>query len=318
MQSKISALYFRLLPNAAHYNYFTHVRKALDNAAPAVKTALGALLPSFNEWHAKEEQAMEWVRKSAFTTLIVESFRRTEHILVGFSSQVRGLEYNPEPAVATAAHRIRLMLKNYGRVCRKAYEAFSGDMRVILQHLQDDYAADVATLGLAEWVSALEAAFTEFQARLAQRDAQSLKKPADTFTAVRGHMEKLYHKIGHILNACAITSPDAPVFVALIQQLNPEIERLNAEYHRHRYAIANAEPAPIPPQPYAGGLPVTPVPDVYYTPLHGETKKLALGKDYNLSYKNNTHPGNAQCTLYGKGRYTGRKTVTFIIQDMGR
>jgi hypothetical protein len=315
MKSKISALYFRLMPNAAHYNYFTHVRKLLDNAAPEVKIALGDLLPSFNEWQAKEDQAIEWVRKSALTSLIVESFRRVEQILVGFSSQIRGMEYDPKPAVATAAHRIHLMLKNYGRVCRKAYAAFSGDMRVILQHLQDDYAADVATLGLAEWVSALEAAFTKFQTRLEQRDAQSLKKPADTFTVIRNNLEKLYHQIGGILNAHATTSPDAPAFVAIIHQLNPEIERLNAEYHRHRYAIADAEPAPIPPQPYAGGQPVTPAPDVYYYPLHGEPKKLALGKDYNLSYKENKHPGNAQCILYGKGRYTGRKMVTFIIQD---
>jgi hypothetical protein len=41
--------------------------------------------------------------------------------------------------------------------------------------------------------------------------------------------------------------------------------------------------------------------------------ELELGKDYNLTYKNNVHVGNATLTIHGKGKYEGSKTVTFII-----
>jgi hypothetical protein len=314
---KIVTLYYRILPNVAHYNYFTYVREVLDNAAPVVRTALSALLPSFNEWLTKEEQLIEWVYKRTFSTQILESIRCMEHILAGISSQTMGLKHDPEPAVAKAAQRIHRILNHYEWECYKANEtlSLSNDMQAILMKLQGNYAADVATLGLAEGVSILETAFTEFQAWLAQRDAQALKKPADTIVVVRHNIDKLYRKMTSILNARAIISMDVSVFVAVIHQLNPEIERLNAEYHYPKYAILYAELAPIPPQPYAGGQPVTPSPDVYYNTLHGETKKLVRGKDYNLYYKNNTHPGTARCLLYGKGLYAGNKTVTFIIKN---
>jgi hypothetical protein len=314
---KIATLYYRLLSNVAHYNYFMYVREVLDNAAPAVQTALIALLPSFNEWLTKEEQIIEWMHKHTFATQIVESTRRMERILAGISSQTTGLKRDPEPAVAKAAKRIHRILNNYGWECRKDNEmlSISGDMQAILLRLQGNCAADVATLGLAEGVSLLETAFAEFQARLAQCDTRALKKPADTNAAVRHNIDKLYRKMSSILNARVIISMNVSPFVAVIRQLNPEIERLNAEYHHHKSAFLHAKITPIPPQPYAGGQPVTPPPDVYYDTPHGETKKLVLGKDYNLYYKNNTHPGTARCLLYGKGNYIGNRTVLFIITD---
>ncbi len=43
------------------------------------------------------------------------------------------------------------------------------------------------------------------------------------------------------------------------------------------------------------------------------SKKLKKGKDYTLSYKNNTKIGTATVVVTGKGSYTGSKTLTFKI-----
>lgn len=40
---------------------------------------------------------------------------------------------------------------------------------------------------------------------------------------------------------------------------------------------------------------------------------LTAGKDYTVSYKNNTKAGTATITIHGKNAYTGTKTVTFVI-----
>ncbi|MBP5604357.1 MAG: fibronectin type III domain-containing protein [Ruminiclostridium sp.] len=42
-------------------------------------------------------------------------------------------------------------------------------------------------------------------------------------------------------------------------------------------------------------------------------KKLTIGTDYTVSYKNNKNIGTATITVTGKGSYTGTKTVTFRI-----
>jgi len=70
--------------------------------------------------------------------------------------------------------------------------------------------------------------------------------------------------------------------------------------------------ADIPDMIYTGSA-VKPVPVVY-----DGTKLLVLGKDYTISYKNNTKvdiSGKAQpsITITGKGNYTGKQTVTFHI-----
>jgi hypothetical protein len=307
---KLKALLFKFLPNAAHYNFCMQVGVALSSASDAVKAALGALIGQFNTWLAKETALMEWVKKSTLTKQIAEADHRMDRALVALNAQVRALEYSTSANVAEAAHEVNNMLRNYGKVYVKPYEEQEGDVRTILQQLTGAYAVDITTLGIAPLVTELQGAFAEFQALLAQRDVKSLQKPAESFTVVRRGIEELYHQIAALVDANA--SVGNAGFAEIIDLLNPEIERLNAEFHRVRHDIATAQPEPIAPQPHTGE-PVNPTPAVYSVNAKGETEKLELGKDYNLTYKNNKEVGNAECTVHGKGLFFGHKTVTFVI-----
>ena len=115
-----------------------------------------------------------------------------------------------------------------------------------------------------------------------------------------------------VINANALAGSSASSFNAVIDRLNPEIDRLNAEFHRVRRDIAYAEPSPIPVQAYTG-RPVTPLVEVLCATPNGGTAALVLGKDFNMTFRNNVDAGNAKCTIHGKGAYKGRKNVTFII-----
>ena len=63
----------------------------------------------------------------------------------------------------------------------------------------------------------------------------------------------------------------------------------------------------IPDQAYTGGA-LTPAPTVK---LNGVT--LKSGKDYTVSYRNNTNVGTATVAVTGKGAYSGTKSATFRI-----
>jgi hypothetical protein len=309
---KLRALSFRSLPNAAHFGFCTHVSDVLSKAGAALLTALDDLPAQFNAWLNREWAQMEWLRKSAITAQIAEANRRIDRALVALGTQVRALEYSPAPNIAEAAHKLHLMLKNYGNVYNKPYDEAEGDVRIILAQLTDAYAPDITLLGLDAHVVELQAALTEFRQLVTQRQVQSLQKPAETFVAVRRGIEAVYHSIVARVNAGAILNA-SPDFAAFVDALNPHIDHLNNEFHRVRHDIAAAAPAPIPPQRYTGE-PLTPIPDVYYdTPKHG-TRKLSLGKDYNLTYKHNKNVGNAECAIRGKGAYKGHITITFNIE----
>jgi hypothetical protein len=309
--TKFRALLFKSLPNAAHFNYCSQVGIELSNATAAIVAALGALVAEFNSWLAKETALMEWVRKNELTAKIAEADNRMSHALVAIRALVRFHEYSPTPAIAEAAHRVHLMLRNYGYVYTKPYEEQEGDIRTIIAQFTGEYAPDVPTLDMAAQFTELQGAFAEFHDLLSQRDAHSLQKPKETFPVVRRGIENVYHQIVTLVDAGAAlnTSPD---FAAFIDKLNPEIERLNHEFHHVRRNIAAAQPEPIPQQAFTGN-PITPTPAVYYVTPHEGAIRLELGRDYNFTYKNNKDVGNAQCTIHGKGLFTGSKTVTFII-----
>jgi hypothetical protein len=236
-----------------------------------------------------------------------------DRALTALRMRVRAQVYSTNTTIAEAAQRVYTMLKDYGNVTLKPYEYQAGDIESILRQFASGgaYCSDASTLGLSTQISELQASFTLFNQLLKQRDDKSLLKPDKTFKEISRLIEAKYHRIETTINAGAALNASS-AYTTFINHLNPEIERLNAEFHRVRRDIADAEPEQIQPQAYTG-RPLTLTPKVLYVTPHDGTVQLELGKDYNLTFKKNVEVGNVQCTIHGKGAYKGRKTVIFTI-----
>ncbi|MDR1224959.1 MAG: DUF6261 family protein [Tannerella sp.] len=307
---KFRALLFKFLPNEAHYRFFSKATKEVSNAGQVVKAALGGLVAELADWFVKETACIEWYRKSELTAAIANANLDLDHALVGFAAQVNGARYSTTPSVAVAAERLHIMLRSYGKVIDKPYLQEVGAVDAILGHLDDDLSADAKTAGVDGWTATIRSALNNFITLFEQREAHTLLKPEEGFIEVRRAIENVWHRIVVLVDAGAALNT-SPEFAALIDLLNPEIDYLNGEFHRVRHDIAHAEPAPIERQHYTGA-PCTPLPEVLYN-TSKETLRLELGRDFNVTYRNNVDVGNAECTLHGKGGYKGHKTVTFII-----
>jgi hypothetical protein len=307
---KFTVLVFRTLPNQAHYKFFGRATREIRQAGYTVISALGQLVPELDDWFVKETACIEWYRKSALTAAITDADRHLNKALVGLAAQINGARYNTLPAEAAAAEHLHIMLKSYGNTTRKPYLQKVGSVEAILGHLNGDLLQDVQIVRLTEWIPEIRSALDSFVHSIEQREAQSLNKPQQSFLKVRREIENVWHGIVTLVDSGALLGT-SPEFAALINTLNPEIEYLNKEFHRVKHDIARAEPAPIKQQPYTGA-PCTPVPEVIY-PTNKKNVHLELGKDFNTTYKNNINAGNAECTIHGKGKYKGQKTVTFII-----
>jgi hypothetical protein len=308
---KFIALIFRLLPNEAHYRFFERVIRELGQAGSALLTALGTLVAELNDWYVKEAACMAWVRKNTLTAKIAAADQRVDNALVGMLAQVKAMRHNVNLEIAGAAEHLHNMLKSYGKVISKPYLQEVGAVNAILKHLNGDYAAEALITFLVPWKEELEAALLEFTTLFEQREAQTLEKPKETFPEVRRGIDNVWRQIVTRVNSGAELGA-SPDFEAFIKLLNPEIEYLNKEFHRVKYDISTAEPAPIDPQPYTGKA-CTPVPEVIFK-KGDEMLQLILGKDFNVTYKNNVNVGNADCIIHGKGAYKGTRTVTFIIK----
>jgi hypothetical protein len=312
---KLLILSFRLLPFPAHFDFFVKLSALLGSAGDALQEAIATLKPDFEAWLVKENTIMQWVRKSVLTERIAEADRQIDRLLTGINAVVQAALHSSQPAVMEAARKVQIMLKRYGRVTRESYDEEAGDVRAILEQFNGAYAAEVTLLGLTNWKIELAETFSDFEYLLRQRETEQGVKPPYTARNVRKGIEEVYRQIAEIIDANCIagTSPD---FAAVIDLLNPDIERLNAEFARVRKDLGKSDHTVIEPLdtlPYTG-KPITPLPVAYYREEGKPTVELIFGQDYSVTYKNNLQVGMAELIIHGKGKYKGSKSATFNIR----
>ncbi|MDR1562828.1 MAG: DUF6261 family protein, partial [Dysgonamonadaceae bacterium] len=266
---------------------------------------------------------------SDLTGKIFDASRRQCRALIAIRKLVSAQKFSATEAIADAAVKVYTMLMESGNISRKPYEDQAGYIESVIRLVSSggEYYEDVQTVSedapsINERIAELVASNELFKNLLEERDAQSILKPGLTFKQIRREIEPIYRKIAAIVNANA-GADTSPAFSALINLLNPEIDRLNMENRRVRYSVARCRVEEIPSSP-ATGLPITPTPEVFYISwkknaetgsVEETTTLLELGKDYNLAFKDNLEPGNAQCIIRGKGGYKNKKTVSFSITD---
>ncbi|MDR1335629.1 MAG: DUF6261 family protein [Tannerella sp.] len=307
---KFKAIKFRYLPNTAHYQYCSWFRDRLNAAPEIILQDVAPVLPKYSTWLDRFAAIIEWTAKSDLTAQIIDANKRMDSDLSGFRAHITACFHSSNESVATAANRILIMLKEYGRVANKPYEEEMGDIHLILNSLTTTYAGDVTACAATSWKNHLQASYGAFVEIINLRNARRAEKPQYDAKTARVELQTLYNEMTVIISSKSIAVPEP--YSNFIHVANIEIDRVNIEFNRVLRNIATCEPEPIPEQIYTG-LPLTPTPVVLYVTPHDGTVRLELGRDYNLSYHNNVKVGNAECIVHGKGGYRGSRTVTFAI-----
>ncbi|MDR0733341.1 MAG: DUF6261 family protein [Dysgonamonadaceae bacterium] len=309
---KINSIRLTHLRNEAHYQFYFRL-KELFTKYTNVADLVSQMYPQLMSLFDKEGSMVDSAKTSQFTEQIAEADNRRDRAIVGFSTAIDAFLYHYDPDKVAAAHTVENRLKDFrGLIEKKSYEEESAAIKALTADLQANYTAQLTLLKLDGWITELVAAQAEFDNLFDQRNAEWSAKPAEKMSNIRKEIDIVYRSIAAFINAHALIGgePDCSEF---IKQLNMTIEYFKEHDHHHtKIDIVNAEPAPIQQQQYTG-RPVTPPVDVLYVTNKGETVRLVLGKDYDVTYKHNIEVGNAECTIRGKGAYRGNKTVTFII-----
>ena len=311
---KILIIHYHDILLPAHLQFFYQTDLRLAAAGDDLQEAVAPLLPAYRTALAKENVSYLWVRKSELTKEIADAAEKLNSLVVLINSGVDFGSRSQMSAIAASGRKVHDLLKNYGDITAKPYDARAGAVREVLQHFTTDYTQDIANLGLAMQTQQLQAALNAFVNLLNQRSDERVEKPSYTAAEARKELEDAWQSIAYVIdsNAGASTSADFATFIA---HLNPEIERINAEFHHAQKDLGEGDHTvitPIPIQKYTGQL-ITLIPEVYYTEEEKPTLKLYLGNDFAITYKNNKDVGMAELTIHGKGKYKGQKTTTFTI-----
>jgi hypothetical protein len=312
---KIKAIYFSYLRAEAHYEYCVQFRDMLD-ASPQVQSVVAMQYPAFVECLAKEGELLNEMQKSDYTAQIAEADHRVDRCITGMNALIEAALHHFDHTTVEAARSLHNRFQAFGYISKKSYEEETADVNLLLADLNSpDYLEKVNLVGMTAWVTELSVAETEFEQLLDLRYSETAQKPQGRLADARRDTEAAYRPMIDRIDASAVIN-DTPDFHEFIAKLNAIVTYYNDHTHRHARKNLGAGDhtviEPIDVQHYTG-RPVTVLPAVHYREEGKPTENLALGKDFDVTYKNNTDVGMAELTIHGKGAYKGTKTATFHI-----
>jgi hypothetical protein len=283
---------------------------------PNVQSIVAVDYGEFTVLVGKEEDLINFMRKSDYTQRIAEADQRVDRTIVGMNAAITASLHHFDPVVVEAAQSLFNRFRAFGNIAKKSYERETLDVNLLIRDLNSsEYSAKVAALALPPWLAELQTAETEFERLLELRNVEYSKKPVENIKKLRQETDVKYHSMTDRVDA-ASTLDTSGTYDAFIAELNAEISYFNTHSRKTvRKDISTGDECVVEDvgqQAYSGKA-VTPIPVVYYREEGKPTVELVFGKDFSLTYKNNVNVGTADIVIRGKGAYRGQKKVTFNI-----
>ena len=223
---KIVRINLKSLRNEAHYQFLAAVT-ALIVKFPFIASKLGDLFRLLQSLFAKEDEVVDYIRKSDYSAKIAEADERLDKAVTGFSETVRGALHHFRLEVADAALSLKNLLKPYGDIIHKNYDEELAAVTNLLQDLEGAYATSVALIsGLSEWVTEIKAASENVTTLLALRNTEKAGKPQERMVNVRREIDPVYRDIVAKIEAFTLVESEAE-YVPFIRELNELVDRFN-------------------------------------------------------------------------------------------
>jgi hypothetical protein len=219
-------MHLESLRNEAHYQFFAAVI-ALAVKFPLIVEKLGDLFGLLQRLFAKEDEVVDYIRKSDYSAKIADADQRLDRAVVGFGETVRNALHHFRPEVADAALSLKNLTKTYGTIIRKSYDEELAAVTNLLQELDGAYAEKVALIGgLHEWITEIRTTSESVAELLALRNTEKAAKPQERMTNVRRETDAAYRDMVARVEAQALIEGETE-YLPFVKELNELVERFN-------------------------------------------------------------------------------------------
>jgi len=219
---KVTDLALTRLRNEEHFQFFTSLRDlVLVFTALALKIeALFALLLTAL---TNELAALDVVRKNSISDDLVEADDARDSVYRGMCDGVKSALNHFNAGIRAAAERLQVVLDTYGNLAIKPYDAETGGLNSLINDFTTMYAADVAIVGLSEWVAELAAKNKAFDDLKNNRYSDEAAKTILRMKQERVKTDEIYRQITERINALIVVEGETP-FAGFVKELNKRIE----------------------------------------------------------------------------------------------
>jgi hypothetical protein len=228
---KISKIHLNNLRNDAHFQFHTEFRDLVAKQGAEtlkIKPQFQAYLPLYD----REDIALKKIIKSEFTAKIHEADKARDEIYIGMAEMNAAALKHFSPEIREAAGRLKIVFDTYGNVASKPLNEETSAIYNILQELQGKYAADVATVGIGQWVSEVETRNKAFEELVKERFDETAARTDIVLKAARAELDAAYFAIRERLNALMVVEGEA-AYENFARTLNAVIAKYAVKHHRH-------------------------------------------------------------------------------------
>ena len=211
--------------------FFTQIKSiivantALATALAAVWTAFLNALDAFDNAYA---QTRKWLQTEELDTLD----KARDGSLRGFLNAGKAQLASPNAEKAAAARRVQFVRDKYSLDAGDEYMKETTAIAQMVQEMEASCTADLALLGLDEWLADLKAKNEAFLAKMNERTEEQSGMQKGIVRDTRLQVEAAYRDVVKLINAMAICEIPAGL------DFNAPIDRLNAEIEHYKQIIA--------------------------------------------------------------------------------
>ena len=320
VQIYILRLAFSRLRNETHVECHTNVKTLIEQFNPEtlkIETRYAVYKPLLDE----EVAALDVILRSDITKEIDQFDHERDKYWYGLEAGIEMGLRHWDPEKRRSAEKLDAILKHYGNIARKTLDAETAAIEDLhTELLKQDNFVHVAALGLGDWLANLVQTSRNLEAAMMRRYQEISQRPDVHMKSLRTKVDRALYSIFDLLEGLIQVNGE-DTNKAFIAELNAIMERYKdilAQEAGRRHPVKDLGAGdhtviePIATQQYTE-RPVTPVPEVHYREEGKETKRLYLGNDFEVTYKNNVNVGMAELTIHGKGDYKGQKSLSFHI-----
>lgn len=255
---EIDALNVSKLHNEEHYDFGGELVGLMEVYSPAT-LSIEALWPTYVSAYAREKAALEVIKKSALTKTIVEIDHSRGTTFRGLSDIAKANCNHFNAEKKDKALRLELVFDHYGNLSVLPYGEETASIENLCEELESNYAAELSTFGLTEWVTELKAKNLDFKDIRSSRFTESANKNDDKMKEVRMEVDAAYKAIVNRINA-GIEFVGPAVYEAFVRELNERIESYKMVLAQRLGRAANGETADSGESSDTGDSEITPTP----------------------------------------------------------
>lgn len=213
------------LTNNEHFELNTEVKDVIEKVTPVV-LGIEPKYPGYLLSYNNEDKAINVIRNNPFTQKVDEDDASRDEVFAGLRDMIKANLRHFVAEKREAAGRIMRILDHYGNVAVKSYDEETVDIRSMIKEFRGEYAADIALLGLVEWVNELERLNDAFVATIKRRDEYDASKTGLRMVQVRKEVDENLKSLLRTIEVLADLNP-SETYSAFFTQVNVILDKYN-------------------------------------------------------------------------------------------